>query len=66
MQQRDIAPAFPQAIFFEDVDAETIAAEDSNVRTPGSWIAYMRKMLPPVASHVQHANRLRLVSAGAF
>ncbi len=68
MRQTDIAPAFAQAITFPDVDAATIAAEDSPRRASasGAWDSYMHKILPPLPPHASRRSGLRLLEVGCF
>ena len=56
MHQAPDTRLFSSALIFQDVDAETLAREDVTQRsiragltTPGTWHAYLRKMLPPVS-----------------
>ncbi len=58
MNQQNAAPLFPETIVFPDVDATTLAHEETGYRSAravlkerGAWQTYLRKFLPPSNRH---------------
>lgn len=53
MNQFNTAPLFPEALVFPDIDAVTLAREETGYRSArgmlagqGAWQEYLRKFLP--------------------
>ncbi len=74
MTQMNAAPLFPETVIFPDVDAATLAREETVTRSAraflagrGAWQDYLRKTLPPMppapSQGVTLRGEIRMVSA---